>query len=448
MAITDLTNLDPYAENTRQAAQFSAQNSQRLQGVFDQISNGIQAGQQRRQLLTDRNRATRDREYAIANQATDQLVQANTNNKYTDVQLQEVGRGFKQEFYDAVKTYEQSDKGDEARQAFEGAKQKSLGSARTIGASIEKLGTQMDSFKDQVNNGGISDSMNPAIRSFFNDLNDPETPADAFKIVTDEETGQLKYQGTTSDGHDVDFFLDDLANGENDFAPVPAADMPEVINNLLKGVSKIRKQEQRDWGVVESTDWDQMGNALDGRFDKLFQDPTNFKSIASGLGYGYEELEAIKNGEEVLDDEGNPITNVDELKAAMKKELFMQIEQTMPDEKKVVAGQDPNDPNEVAEFNKKQEELKVSALSNEFRSENPDFNQFIGKKITIDGFSGELQNAVKSGNNITITNRSGKSGSKKTFDITKPNEAALLQSLLTGTDYNLIKASTINKLKL
>lgn len=439
MALVDLTNVDPYgADVDSQKRVLDAQN-QAFQGVFDTITNGIQAGQARRTNLEEKNRAIRDREYSLANAATDELVQANTNNKYTDVQLQEVGQQFKQEFYDAVKVYEESDKGDEARRAFETTKQKTLGSARVIGASIDKLGEQMEMFKEQAKNGGISDSMNPAIRSFFNDLNDPATSSDAFQIVTDPDTGQLKYQGVTSDGHPVDFFLDDLANGENDFTPVPKADMPKVINNLMKDVKNITKQEKRDTGVVEIRDWDAMGTAIGSRVDSLIEDQGNFRSIAAGLGYSYEDLKAIENGEEILDDQGKPITNIDDLKKSMKTELMMQIESTMPEQKaKWLVGADPT--TEVAQYKKEQEE-KLIVQNAQQLSTTTDFNSYVNKKATIKGQEVVIHSINNVKGKVTVNGVKGKNGVKQVFDTSKPDELALLQATLTGKDYNKIRST-------
>lgn len=450
MALVDLTNVDPYREETRAQARAYAQRNASLQGIFDKVTAGVQAGQARRARLDEKNMAIRDREYAIANASTDQLTQAKTGSKFTDVQLQETGRKFKQEFYDAVQVYEASDKGDEARQAFEAVKSKTLGSARTIGASIEKLGDSMESFKEMARKGGISDAMNPSVRSFFNDLNDPETPADQFQIVTDPDTGQLKYQGKTSDGHDVDFFLDDLANGENQFTAVPKADMPKVVNNLVKDVTNITKRIKQNGIVADVTDWDQMGLQLDGRMDELFDDPDNFKSLASGLGYGYEELEAIKNGDGFKDDDGRLIENEEDLKAAMKEELLQQVESFSPHFNQEVQIAQAESKNEQVEQDKAAKKAiainKASNLLAAVQDDSADYNSFIGNKITLNGFEGALYGVQRDGNKITLQNRKGDKGEDQVFDLSKPIDQAYVTSILSGTDYNLVKQTNSTKL--
>ena len=440
MALVDLTNFDPWSASLRANEAAYAQRNAALQGVFDNITRGIQAGQARRAALEERNMAIRDREYALANQATDKLVQARSNHKYTDVQLQQVGQQFKQEFYDAVKEYEASDKGDEARQRFEEVKQKSLGSARTIGASIENLGASMDAFMDQARNGGISDSMNPAVRSFFTDLNDPETPAEQFQIVTDEATGQLKYQGQTTDGHDVDFFLEDIANGENQFAPVAKVDMPKMMQGLMKNVSDITKQEKYDWGTAEVTDWDTIGQVLDGRIEELFSDPTNFKSIAAGLGYGYEELEQARLGEPFSDDDGREITDEQSLRDAMKEELLQQMETVIPNKNRSIQRQQQQTKAEQVAAQTADQVVQ----QNQALSQTTDFNAYINKNVSLKGQEGKVHSIERKGDKIIVKAVKGQKGFKESFNVNDPASMALLQSSLTGQDYNLIYNSILD----
>ena len=438
MPIADLTNFDPWSAGLRANQQALEQRNRAIQGTIDRVINGVQAGRDRRAALQERNRAIRDREYAIANQATDQLVQASTNHKYTDQQLQQVGQQFKQEFYDAVKVYEQSDKGDEARQEFEAVKAKSLGSARTIGASIDALGTQMDAFKDQAaTSQGISDAMNPAVRSFFGDLNDPNTPPDQFQIVTDEATGQLKYQGQTSDGHDVDFFLEDIANGENQFAPVPAVDMPKVVNNLLKGVSNLTKTEKTDGGgVYEVTDWDTLGLALDGRMDDLMADDKSFRSLAAGLGYGYEEIQAAEAGEL----EG--IGGIEELRKEMKQELLDQIESVTPHMNREVqrAAQDVQTQQAVSQRaqNIEAQGQLDSAVANAAGKEDEEYfkSQILGRVKGVDNLK------IQDGKLVFI---SGAKTPKQVFNLKSQGDLARLTEFMGGNrDLAGLESNIIN----
>ena len=360
MALVDLTNVNPWQQENEGAARANEQN----QRTWAQLTNTLDKAAQRRQATAERNRALRDREYALANNETSQLVQASTNNKFTDVQLQQLGQQFKSEYYDAVKQYEASDKGDEARAAFEEAKQRSLGSARVVSGSLDKLTAQMETFRQAASTGAISDATNPAVREFMMDLQDPEVAMNRYSIEPDEQ-GQLRYVGTTSEGKEVNFLLDDVANGENAFAPVPKADMPKILTGITGDLSKIRKQVKEEWGVREVTDWEAMGTQLDARLDSYLSDPTSFKSVAAELGFGYEEFANAEAGIPVttLDPEGNEIEvdNIDDLKNAVKMELMDQIEATVPHDEKILVD---NRQSEVDKF-KTEEKIKKQANLNE-----------------------------------------------------------------------------------
>ena len=164
--LVNLTNVNPW-QQINEANQRAFETKQR---AWAQLQNTLDKAAQRRQALAQRNQELRDREYALANNATSQLVQPQTNNKFTDIQLQQLGQQFKQEYYDAIKEYEASDKSDEARQRFEEAKQRSLSSARTVSGALDKLSAQMETFRQAASNGSISDATNPAVREFMADL--------------------------------------------------------------------------------------------------------------------------------------------------------------------------------------------------------------------------------------------------------------------------------------
>lgn len=442
MAIVDLTNVDPYAEETKTQARAYAQRNASLQGVFDKVTSGVQAGQARRAKLDEKNRAVRDREYALANKETDSLVQANTGDKFTDVQLQEVGMTIKQEYYDAVQEYGASDKGDEARRKFEEIKQTTLGSARTLGSALDGIGKQMDIYKELGGSGEMSDATNPASRSFFNDLNDPDTPTDQFQIVKDPETGKFKYKGTTSDGHEVDFFLDDFSSGDSDFSPVPKANMPGIMENLMKGVKDIKKQEKRENGVVEVTDWGAVGTALDGRFDQLFKDPKNFKAIAAGMGYDYDDIKNIENGNPVIGDNGEKIEDIDGLKAAMKEEMLMQIELTTPSEEKYIVGGDPNSlTNQFKE--EKKEELQEKTLDNsrkqfsqivKFKDGGEEAEKFF--RFNLVGKNNVSHTKIKDGKLQLFSGQGKKAKALDQFDLSNPGDVARLQEFMGGANRN------------
>ena len=437
MAIVDLTNFDPYAGELESQRRAHESRARLWSGVAQGVSDNIQRGVERRQAMNAQSQQIRDREYALVNKATDQLVQPKTNSKITDVKLQELGQQFKSEYYDAVKAYEESDKGDDARREFETVKQRSLTSAKTVSGSIEALQGQAEVFRGLISSGGISDAVNPAIRSFMADLIDPETPDDQYQIQPDPDTGELRYVGKTKDGDDVDFLLDDIANGENQFNFTPKTNMTDVITNVLSGVSDLTKTEERAWGVAEVTDWGSIGTAIDGRLDKLINEEGNLRSIAAELGYGYEDFQSIKEGGSATGRDGEEVVGIEGLKVVIKEELMDQIESTTPHKENALQG-DPNaQKRQMLEQKAFQgaQTLTAAAQSGDTAA----YNEFLNKKVTLGGVAGQVASIKpSSGGKVEVIVRSGqKGGAKQTFDTNKPEEAALMQSILTGVDYSV-----------
>lgn len=454
MPIVDLTKFNPYAgESERSWRNFNAR-QQALQGALQGLRDNLQRGIERRQKLAAENQQIRDREYNLINRATDQLVQPQTNSKITDVQIQQTGQKIKQEYYDAIKAYENSDKGDEARQAFEQAKQRALSSARTISGALDALSAQTEAFRQSYNNGGVSDAVNPAVREFMADLIDPDTPKDKYVIQPDPETGELRYVDTETGGENVNFLLDDIANGENQFTSMTKTNMASTITNLMKDVTTITKQEERDWGVAEVTDWEAIGQQLDGRIDELIKDETNFRKIAAELGYGYNDFMAVKNGEAIVDDQeegADDITNLDQLKDAVKRELLQQIESVTPHSEKAIIDNRATVADQVAAEQASQIALQTSQGIEQVIASGDvsGFNQYLGKPAVVKGLKGQIASINMKGNKAEITVRSGqKGGAKQSFDLSNQNDLALFQSIITGQDYNLIKQANINSLLL
>ena len=356
--------VDPWGKEVESQRQAYAQNRQTLQGALNQFQQGLQRSVDRRQALDAQNQHFRDQEYALINTATDQLVQPKTNSKVTDLQLQQVGQQMKSEYYDAVKTYQNSDKGDEARQTFEAAKAKALGSARTVSGALDKLTAATTTFEEAWNTGGVSDAMNPSVRQFMIDLVNPETPSDQFQIVTDPETQQLKYQGKTTTGDPVDFFLSDIANGDNAFAPIPKADMPQIVSDLTKGLKGDMIEEKRENGdIVKKTNWASLGNALDLRMEELLQDEKQFRAIAAGEGFGWDAFNAVKSGEVWTDKDGTEYTSFEDIKKELKQDLLYKIEKVTPHEEVVIKADKTPTLSEQAQIEEKVETQR--AVNNE-----------------------------------------------------------------------------------
>ena len=429
MPLIDLTNVDPYGPQVEAQRRALETRNQALQFVFDQISGGIQAGRERRAALEQRNQALRDREYALINKETSALVQPQSNNKFTDVQIQQLGQQFKQEYYDAVKEWEDSDKSDEARQKFEEVKQRSLASARTVSGALDKLSAQMETFKGAVGSGGISDAVNPAVREFMADLQDSEFAMENYQIVPDEQ-GQLRFVGQTSGGSEVNFLLDDVANGENEFSPIPKADMPQIVNNLVQGLNAARTQVEREGGkIFEATDWGQMGSVLDQRMNELLKNENTFRAIAAGLGYGYEEFEEADK---------------DELMDAVKEELMQQIETITPHQEKLLF--DPQaQPTLVQQAQTKQAIEKQTQINDQLVT--------AAAKKDVEYFKNALVGRVKGIDNVTIKDNklvlvSGfgkKATPEQVFDLNKIGDIYRLSELFGGNrDLAAMESSIIN----
>ena len=70
MAIVDLTKFDPYAADTEGRRRAQESQAKLFAGIANSISSNIQAGVERRRKSEERNREIRDREYALAQDAT------------------------------------------------------------------------------------------------------------------------------------------------------------------------------------------------------------------------------------------------------------------------------------------------------------------------------------------------------------------------------------------
>jgi len=179
--------------------------------------------------------------------------------------------------------------------------------------------------------------------------------------------------------------------------------------------------------------------------DKLLTDENNFRAIAAELGFGYEVFEAAKNEQLTegfaVDDDIYDISNIDDLKDAVKKELMDQIEYITPHRQNVVEIAQQQAPFEnaaqtSAQFTQAVESKDANA-----------FNGYLGKSAVVNGFKGNIYEITPGKNNkVTIGVRSGNNGETKEFDLNKPDQLALFQSIVTGQDYNLIKQANINSI--
>ena len=327
-------------------------------------------------------------------------------------------------------------------------------SARVVNGSIDKLDAQVEVFRKAAAEGKISDATDPAIRDFMADLQDKNLDPEKFQIVPDEQTGALRYVGTTTNGFPVDFSLDDIANGENGFNAVAKPDMAKTIQNLMKDVTNIKKETKTNWGVAEVTDWDAMGQALDGRLDEMLSDDNMFKSIAAEEGFGFEAFQSVANGEPFVStmttDDGKEVEftyeSLEDIKEEVKKDIMRKVESITPHEEKPII-----DNRQTLEDKAKEEAIAgvTTAFSTAVQAKDPAaFNAFLNKPIVLQGAKANIHSFEMKGNKITVIGRSGKDKITKEFDLSNANDLYLFQSTITGQDYNLIKKSAIDSLKI
>ena len=319
--LVDLTNVDPYAKANEASARFYAERNKGLQKIWDAAGQAISAGFERKR----QNEEMRADEERVFESKVNQTIQTDRTDKFTTEQLEQVGRGFKQEYYDAVKAYESGPKDEEAKRALSEVKATSLNSAKMIAGSLEKIGASVDNFDQMVQAGNVSDATNPTVRTFLKDLADPNTKEDQYKIVKDAN-GALKYKGKTSAGEDVDFFLSDIAEGRNAFAITPKADIDGLTTQLSKQVSELVKEEPTEFGAAKVTDWDRVGVQVGDTLNKMFDDEQTFRRVAAELGYDYQAFETAKaeGGEE-------------EMRAKIKDEMMGRVQAITPDVREITA---------------------------------------------------------------------------------------------------------------
>ena len=430
--------VDPWGKEVESQRQAYAQNRQTLQGAFQMLQQNLSIASERRQNLQDQEQAFRDREYRLVNTATDKLIQPQTNSKVTDVQLQEVGHQIKQEYYDAIKTYQNSEKSDEDRQAFEAARSKSLSSARTINGALEALTGQTEAFRAQYNNGGISAAVDPSVRNFMADLIDPETPSDKYQIITDPETNELKYIDTETGGEQVNFFLSDVANGDNQFRALPKVDMPKAIQGFLQGVSFDKKQIENETGIAEVTDWAAIGNQIDGRLDDFLKNEDTFKTVAAEEGFGWDAFDIVsrydETGEPYVDIDGTEYTSVDEIKAAVKQDIVNKIEAITPHQQTQVYTKPEFRKPDLSQQAATQEGIeKQSQLDDQIgkaaQQGDIDFfrNQLLGKIKGVDDM------VIKDGKLVLVSGFGKKATPEQVYDLSKTGDLQRLSELFGGS---------------
>ena len=444
---------DPWGKQVESQRAADAQVNQAITGGFDRLTRTFDALAARKKAVQERNQQFRDREYKIISDETAKLYQTHSGNKVTDMQLTQLGDRMKKEYYDAVKNYQNSDKGEEAKKEFMMIKDRAINSASVVSGSLDNLTAQMDVWKNLYKTDSVSDANDPLVREFIEDLNDPETPLDKYTIVPDEETGELRYVDAATGGNEVNFSLNDIAEGKNAFLPIERADMSGIVQGLTKDLASAVKQEKTDWGVVEKTDWSAMENVIDSRIDDLLSEDKQFRAIASEMGYDYQDVEQIRQGQpytlpsgEVVDD----IQDLDGLKAAMRQELKDGIEKYTPHQEKVLLDTRAT---EVDKFKAEQDEAVAAEAAQVFEqavaAKDPAaFNNYLGKPAVLNGLKGLVHSVTPKGKDkVTLTIRSGQKGREdRTFDLNNLDDLALFQSTMTGQDYNLIKQANINSL--
>ena len=150
---------------------------------------------------------------------------------------------------------------------------------------------------------------------------------------------------------------------------------------------------------------------------------------------------------ELADGDKYTISNLDDLKQAVKDELFDQVEATTPHTENILYDTRPD---AVAEVKAKQAEAISAQTSAAFEeaiaTKDPAaFNSYLNKPIVLNGVKGNIHSINIKGSKATLNMSAGqKGGETRDFDLSNPDDLALFQSTVTGQDYNLIKQANIN----
>ena len=427
MAINSITNVNPYEVDRRaniQAAQNAGQSIgsgiQALGEISTKAEARRKADEDRAYLNEERHRAILDREQKRDTETFGELNQATAKSGAIGKQFQKLAADDKSLFVDLTSELEDSGTSRERRAEIREQMGVIGGRAKNIAGSLTKLNENAASWDAIRTDKGISDATPPAARDFMMDLINRDNE-DGYSIVVDEASGKEKFVGKTSGGHDIDFFVEDVAQGTNVFRAIPKASKDEILGNILKEVPEEVKTIDNAYGAAQQNDTEAMGKQAASVIMKRLDNEEQYRSLASVYGFGYEELQGLEEGGVPLDpnlseedaaaidkDGDGYINNQDELKGYLANRMLHDLSDRIPNGFKQINTNKYNadiqrETAEIKQENKSevehQEELKKNSqsavdLTDAFSSGNYEALGVISKKLE-DGKVGIIRNGKK-----------------------------------------------------
>ena len=165
---------------------------------------------------------------------------------------------------------------------------------------------------------------------------------DGYQVV--DEEGRTKLVGKTSGGYDVDFYLDEIAAGANEFRAVPKFNKDDYIDKLIEDIPQEVKLIENEYGLAQQNDAELMGEkAATAIMDTLTGEDT-FRAVAADYGFGYDKMELLDSGEGLpldgnlseeevakIDTNGDGyITDQNELKSYLANQLLLDLGDKLP----------------------------------------------------------------------------------------------------------------------
>ena len=349
MAIADITNVNPYSVDRRSNIQ-AAQSAGAAIGaglesfgeIYEKAEKRRKDDEDRKFLNEERHRDLLNREKKSETETFGEFNQATAKTGAIGVQFQTLAADDKSAFVELSTELQNSKTSKERRSEIREQMGQIGNRAKNIAGALNKLNENASSWDSIRTEKGISDATPPATRDFMMDLINRENE-DGYQVILDEETGKEKFIGETSNGYPIDFFVEDVANGTNTFRAIPKVDKNEVLDNILSEVPVKVKQIENAYGLAQENDSELMGKeaakVIMGRLDNEEQ----FRSLASGYGFGYEELQGLEevgipldpnlSEEEAaeIDKDGDGfLNNQDELKGYLANRMLHDLSDRLP----------------------------------------------------------------------------------------------------------------------
>ena len=301
MALANITNVNPYrvdrSANVRAAAQAGAS----IGSGLTQFAGALEKAEERRRLDAERKEAERlenldieEREHKKATDTFGSLIETTTNNGLIGQQLQNMAFEDKKSFISHQKKMRKPGVTNEERAALREDMDRIANRAKTTASAFTKLQQNADAWNTLSNTEGISNATPRNIRDFMQDIISRENQ-DGYQVV--DEEGRTKLVGKTSGGYDVDFYLDEIAAGANEFRAVPKFNKDDYIDKLIQDIPQEVKVIENEYGLAQQNDAELMGEkAATAIMDTLTGEDT-FRAVAADYGFGYDKMELLDAGE-------------------------------------------------------------------------------------------------------------------------------------------------------